>query len=90
MKRSNAGGTCLQGYVKTSYNRLVEVFGEPHYESSPDDKVTVEWCFELAGRVFTIYDYKDPSAKSDAIEEFHVGGNSREAVDAVLTLLGSN
>ena len=40
---ASAGGTALVGYIKTNYNDLVEVFGEPRYTSSGDDKGTAEW-----------------------------------------------
>ena len=42
---ASVSGTSLQGYIKTNYNDLVEVFGEPRYTSSGDDKVTAEWDF---------------------------------------------
>jgi len=49
------GGTSLMGYVHTSYDDLVAVFGEPHfYEPGTDDKVQCEWGFEYDGEVFTI------------------------------------
>ena len=44
---ASAGGTALVGYIKTNYNDLVEVFGEPRYTSSGDDKVTAEWNLEF-------------------------------------------
>ena len=81
MQKANASGTCLQGYVDVSYNRLVEVFGEPHYRMG--DKSTVEWSFEHEGVAFTLYDYKWQSAQSDLVEGFHVGGTTPEAVDMV-------
>ena len=85
MIKTNANGTCLQGYVDVSYNRLVEVFGEPHYRMG--DKSTVEWSFEHEGVAFTLYDYKWQSAQSDLVEGFHVGGTSPVAVDTVRALL---
>lgn len=85
MKQANASGTCLQGHVDVSYDRLVEVFGEPHYRMG--DKSTVEWSFEHEGVQFTLYDYKWQSAQSDLVESFHVGGTVPEAVDTVRALI---
>ena len=85
MIKANASGTCFQGHVSASYNRLVEVFGEPHDRMG--DKTTVEWCFEHEGVKFALYDYKWQSAQSDLVESWHVGGISPEAVETVLALL---
>ena len=85
MEQVNASGTGLRGYLDVSYNRLVEVFGEPHYRMG--DKTTVEWSFEHEGTRFTLYDYKWQSAQSDLVEPFHVGGTSPEAVNVVRALL---
>lgn len=51
-------GTSLQAYVRTSYKRLVQLFGEPNGEGN-NYKVSCRWVVcDGAGRVFTIYDYK--------------------------------
>ena len=70
---NNISGTSLIGYVAVSYNRLVEVFGEPHFRG---DKTTVEWAFEHDGEKFTIYNYKWASCQNDTIESFHIGGRA--------------
>jgi len=84
-KLSNASFTSLMGYVDVSYNRLVEVFGEPHYRNG--DKSTVEWAFEQDGIRFTIYDYKWQSRQNDTVESFHVGGDSTDALALVRELI---
>ena len=81
---NNISGTSLIGYVAVSYNRLVEVFGEPHFRG---DKTTVEWAFEHDGEKFTIYNYKWASCQNDTIESFHIGGLSQRAVDLVTRFL---
>lgn len=83
----DASGTCLQGYVTVSYNRLVEVFGEPHRRNGCE-KTTVEWDFEHEGIRFTIYDYKWRSCQNDTKESFHVGGDAPEALTLVQKLIG--
>lgn len=85
MQQANPNMTSLQGYVDVSFNRLVEVFGEPHNRYG--DKSTVEWSFEHEGTRFTLYDYKWQSSCSDLVESFHVGGDSPEAVNVVRALL---
>jgi hypothetical protein len=54
---NEAGGTCLQGYIVTTYKDLVSVFGEPTFEEG--DKVTAEWNVKIDGVVCTIYDWKE-------------------------------
>ena len=77
---ASAGGTSLQGYIKTNYTNLVEVFGEPRYRGG--DKTTAEWNleFEVGGDYVTatIYDWKldeTPFVEYD----WHIGGFSTQA-----------
>ena len=83
---ASAGGTSLMGYIKTNYNDLVEVFGEPRYTSSGDDKVTAEWNLEFEVDdeyvTATIYDWKldeTPFGEYD----WHIGGFSTQAAHIV-------
>ena len=82
----SVGGTSLQGYVKTTYDEIVKVFGEPRYTSSGDDKVTAEWNLEFDVDdecvIATIYDWKlgkTPFGEYD----WHIGGYSTQAADVV-------
>lgn len=84
----NTTMTSLQGYVDTSYNRLVDVFGAPHWRGG--DKTTVEWAFFHDGERITIYDYKWESCQNDTVEHFHIGGDSRKAVEIVKSFLEKN
>ena len=87
--------TSLMGYVNASYDRLIEVFGEPTYdEPSGDGKVDVEWNLEFRdGTVATIYNWKDYDGglrcKSDEAYTWHIGGKSRMAVSLVEDVLCS-
>ena len=83
---ASAGGTALVGYIKTNYNDLVEVFGEPRYTSSGDDKVTAEWNLEFDVEdecvIATIYDWKvgeTPLGKY----RWHIGGHFAFAAEVV-------
>jgi hypothetical protein len=99
--RSNM--TSLQGYVDVGYRTLVDLFGEPHYDTpSGDEKVSTEWelCFQVEDffgeekTVYaTIYDWKDydggmRSRNSDTYE-WHIGGFSQDAVESVRTAIES-
>ena len=45
---ANMHMSCLQGYVKTTYDKLVEVFGEPtHTDADPYEKVNCEWTVTM-------------------------------------------
>jgi len=87
-------GTSLQGYVKASYDQLVEVFGDPTYsETSGDDKVDFEWILKFSdGTDATIYNWKDYdgglTARSNPEYEWHIGGHNAIAVSNVLERLG--
>lgn len=78
-------GSGLQGYVRTSYDRIVDVFGEP---DEPGDKTTAEWRVQFSdGTYATIYDYKTGSTPLGAYD-WHVGGQNRVAVARVAEALG--
>jgi hypothetical protein len=85
--------TSLQGYVKATYDQLVEVFGEPDYlEPSADGKVDTEWYWvdEQYGPV-TVYDWKQfdggATSRSGNPYRWHIGGSNRSAVDVVANAL---
>ena len=81
-------GSCLQGYIDESYDRLVEVFGEPNSDGD-EYKVQKEWVIEFAdGTIATIYDYKEGDAYNGEgqgkhytqVTDWHVGGRNQRAV----------
>lgn len=77
--------TSLQGYVKTTYDKLVEVFGEPHYLGG--DKTTCEWSVRfIDGTIATIYDYKESETPLNEYD-WHIGGFNQYAVKRVKELL---
>ena len=44
----NINMTSLKGYVKTTYAKLVETFGEPTFtDASPYEKVKAQWTLEF-------------------------------------------
>lgn len=79
----------LQGYVEVSYADLVKTFGEPFYGDGY--KSDAEWkvCFEDGTRA-TIYNWKngknycgDNGLETHRINEWHVGGYEKKAVQRV-------
>ncbi len=61
-------GSSFNGYIETTYDRLVSCLGEPNDRvtdekwKSGDGKVRVEWTFKTKHKkptVITIYDYKE-------------------------------
>lgn len=86
-KIQDAKGSCFQGYVSTTYNRLVELFGQP-LGSSDDGKVQAEWIVKFEnGCVATIYDWKRYGFCPTSNTTWHVGGCTEEAVESVEKVL---
>lgn len=79
---SNVSGGWLQGHIDASYTELVLVFGHPTYMGQ-HDKTKAEWCLKINGTMVTIYDYKQYEVSLDRIRDWHVGGTSVEAFNAV-------
>ena len=84
----NSNGSSLRGYHTTTYNNLVELFGEPNGWSG--DKTWNGWdlCFtvwdedeEDSEDVYvSIYDWKESSPDHSRIGEYrwHIGGHRGE------------
>jgi len=80
-----ANGTCLQGYVQSTFDEIVEIFGKPNY--GPQDysfeKVTCEWVVQFEdGTIATIYDWKmceTPYGKY----YWHIGGFNHRAIELI-------
>jgi hypothetical protein len=74
-------GTCLQGYIETTYDELVSVFGEP--TTFQGDKITAQWIIKFSdGTVATIYDWK-LSETPMSVYDWHIGGHTQRAVELV-------
>ena len=95
-------GSSLQGKIKTTYDKLVEVFGEPTYtDASPYEKVNANWTLDIKvpyedefGEDFnyvtaTIYNWKDGYIPTEEYD-WHIGGfHNGDALDAVQKVLDS-
>ena len=69
---NKANGSSYIGIINTTYERLVQAFGEPHIHGG--DKTTVEWILEFDdGTVATIYDWKEETTPEYEYD-WHIGG----------------
>jgi hypothetical protein len=81
---ADINGTCLQGYIKLTYDQIVAAFGEG---DGFGDKTTQEWMFESdTGEVFTLYDWKTSTTPMHEYE-WHIGAKSGTNVAAFKTWL---
>ena len=83
----------LQGYVKTTYDKLVEIFGEPTYtDANPYEKVNCEWAVTAdtdEGFVkFSIYNWKDGKIPTEEYD-WHIGGYGFDAVDVATEIINA-
>lgn len=70
-------GTHLQGYVETTFEHLVELFGD---SLGGGDKTTQEWVVEFSdGTIATVYDWKEYETPM-GMYHWHVGGTSKQAL----------
>lgn len=83
-------GTSLQGYVKTEYDHLVGLFGEP-YTDLENYKTDVEWIVSTPYGPATIYNYKNgysylglSGLRLDEMDEWHVGGTNAESYEWIM------
>lgn len=82
--------TSLQGYVKTQYDHLVKLFGEPY--TDPDNyKTDVEWIVLTPRGPATIYNYKngysylgENGLRIEAMNEWHIGGKNAESYEWIV------
>lgn len=96
-------GTSLQGKIETTYDELVEIFGEPTYdaEDSGDGKVSAEWTIEFIVEIegqyeiyedcvtATIYDWKESSTPMGK-HNWHIGGTDYSSVECVYQAIADN
>ena len=91
-KTANTANTSLRGYFPCSYERLVEVFGKPHYSDSSGPDVYNEWSFGRKDRKHgvSLYDHKSTgNAKKYKSYDWHIGATSRKAATEFIKWLES-
>ena len=96
-------GTTKRGMIKTTYQRLVEVFGEPtiadrkRLDSSTvcwnlefkvkDVRFTEDWENDYDFIIVSIYDRNVPCGMYDEEYDFTIGGLDSDAVDVVTQMI---
>ena len=93
-------GSHLLGYIRASYDDLVELFGEPN--AGPGDKTWNAWDIEFTiydkeGEVedtvyCNIYDWKEMHPDISRLGEYdwHIGGINKEADYLLYDLMGKS
>ena len=83
--RSKANGTCLRGYIDTTYSNLVQHFGKPEHTSG---KTNALWLIEFDdGLVATIYDWKLNTYPTGHYN-WHIGAHKGIVVSRLANILG--
>lgn len=87
----------LQGEIKTTYAKLVEVFG-PEHSDGDGYKVQAEWNLMFKdGTYATIYDWKEGDSYNgegegipkEQVTNWHIGGTEALAVKYVVEAIAS-
>lgn len=92
-QNADISGTHLQGYVTTTYQKLVETFGA--HDDGDGYKQDAQWILIFHdGTLATVYNYKDGKnymgAEGDSVEnitDWHIGGENLKAVEYVKAAL---
>lgn len=87
--------TSLMGEIEISFSKLVDIFGKPNVQGD-EYKVDAEWCGDIDGEVFTIYNYKtgenylgEKGLPVEQITDWHIGGKSKEVAQKVIDYISS-
>ena len=75
-------GSGLRGYITTTFEDIVNVFGEPLYgPNALDGDITCEWELLFSdGTYADIYDYKTYDGTPVGVYDWRIGGTSHNAV----------
>ena len=79
---TEVNGTSLQGFVETTYEELVDIFGEPSLTYTPEEleKTQAEWWLLFSdGTIATIYDWKRYNSPVEGCTEWNIGGMDNDA-----------
>jgi len=86
----NVVGTHFQGVVKTTYDKIVNILGEPtSFDASPYEKVNASWSIEMKDKdktIFTVYNWKDGYVPTEEYD-WHIGGFDIDAYYTALDVL---
>ncbi|MAG44541.1 hypothetical protein CL633_01495 [bacterium] len=86
-------GTSLQGEIKITYQKLVEIFGKPN-SMGDEYKIDAEWVIWTNSGCATIYNWKDgknyngqDGQEVKNITTWHIGGHSERVVNEIKRVL---
>ena len=90
--KSLNGTSFHDGYVKATYNQLLNVFGKHHYDDI--DKISAQWGLQTNdGLVFAIYDWNEygnyPIHNKDVEYDWHIGTKTVTETHEVIKALKS-
>lgn len=88
-------GTCFQGEIISSFQKLVDAFGQPLKSDFICYKSDAEWWVKFTdGKVATIYNWKDgknylgkDGMKTEEIMNWHIGGRDKAIVERIISIL---
>lgn len=83
INKASANGTCLQGYLNATYQKIVDRYGLPI--EGDGYKTDAEWIIKWDdGEIGTIYNYKngqnylgESGLPTEDITEWNIGGNKK-------------
>ena len=85
-------GTSFKGAVETTYQDIVDIFGEP--QKGDGYKTEAQWRLLLPqNRVLTIYNYKSSKSYNEKypditeVKEWHIGGRGSDIVETFLRMM---
>lgn len=97
----NVNGTHLVGEITTTYDKLVELFGDPTYtDADPNEKVNCEWTIDAKiitdfcddedyfYKPFTVYCWKEGRIPTEEYS-WHIGGDDYESYEIASTIINS-
>ena len=88
-------GGCLNGKLTATYDKLVELIGNPNTETD-DYKTDAEWTVSFKEEIFAIYNWKNGKNynqefgdETEDIIDWNVGGNNKEVAKELIELIES-
>jgi hypothetical protein len=91
INKACASGTCLQGYLNSSYEDIVKTYGEPN-QMVDGFKTDVQWTIKwVDGSIGTIYNWKNGRNYMGElgldvanIKEWNIGGDKKIVVKRII------
>lgn len=87
--REVISGTSLMGQIEdVTYEELVNIFGEPSFGPTEDNKVQAGWAIQFDdGLIATIYDWKNYGVPIEVVQSWHIGGHKKIAAERIKDII---